>query len=232
MLLELLNSQDLGSLGPINFLKHALYWAVNQGFPLELLVLILLLPLAVSLVVLVRYLVDIQGLGIFTPVMMAVAFLSIGLIPGILLFLIILLIEIFAIYLLKRFKIHFLSKMSLVLLIICFCFFPLLVLFQKFNFQVLFNSSLTSILVLILLGENLAETQFKKPLKKITIITAENLVLAALSFGVLNFFFLKKMVIFYPELMVLIALFINIMVGRFTGLRLLEYRRFRRLLRK
>ncbi len=232
MLLELLNSQDLGSLGPINFLKHALYWAVNQGFPLELLVLILLLPLAVSLVVLVRYLVGIQGLGIFTPVMMAVAFLSIGLIPGILLFLIILLIEIFAIYLLKRFKIHFLSKMSLVLLIICFCFFPLLVLFQKFNFQVLFNSSSTSILVLILLGENLAEAQFKKPPKKITMVTAENLVLAALSFGVLNSFFLKKMVIFYPELIVLIALFINIIVGRFTGLRLLEYRRFRRLLRK
>jgi len=38
MLLELLQSQDPGALGPINFLKHALYWAVNQGFPLEFLV--------------------------------------------------------------------------------------------------------------------------------------------------------------------------------------------------
>jgi len=232
MLLELLQSQDLGTLGPINFLKHALYWAVNQGFPLEFLVLILLLPLAVSLVVLLRYLVGIQGLGIFTPVMMGVVFLDTGLVPGIVLFLIILLFEILAIYLLRRFKIHFRAKMSLVLLMICFCFFPLLVLFQRFNFQPIFGSALTSILVLILLGENLAETQFRKPPQKITKITIENLILAALSFFVLNSFFLRKMAVLYPELTILAALFINIIVGRFTGLRLLEHHRFRKLLKK
>jgi len=232
MLLELLQSQDPGALGPINFLKHALYWAVNQGFPLEFLVLILLLPLAVSLVVLLRYLVGIQGLGIFTPVMMGVIFLNTGLAPGIVIFLIILLFEILAIYLLKRFKIHFRAKMSLVLLMICFSFFPLLVLFQRLNFQPIFSSALTSILVLILLGENLAETQFRKPPQKITKITIENLILATLSFFILSSYLLRKMAILYPELTILIALLANIVVGRFTGLRLLEYRRFRKLLKK
>jgi hypothetical protein len=232
MLLELLQSQDLGILGPINFLKHALYWAVSQGFPLEFLVLLLLLPLAVSLVVLVRYLIGIQGLGIFTPVMMGVVFLSTGLIPGILFFLVILLFEILAIYLLKGFKVHFRAKMSLVLLTVCFCFFPLLIFFQKLNLQSLFSSALTSILVLVLLGENLVETQFRKPPQKIGKITIENLILAALSFFVLSSFYLRKMAVLYPELTILAALLINLTIGRFTGLRLLEYRRFRRLLKK
>jgi len=91
---------------------------------------------------------------------------------------------------------------------------------------------LTSILVLILLGENLAETQFRKPPQKITKITIENLILATLSFFILSSYFLRKMAILYPELTILIALLANIIVGRFTGLRLLEYRRFRKLLKK
>jgi len=232
MLEQILTNQQLGSLGPTNFLKYAIHWAVSQGYSLELVVLLLLLPLAIMLIALARLLIGIQGLGIFTPVMVAVVFLATGIVPGLLLFLVILLIEILVILLLRKLKIHFMTKMALVLLIVCLGFFPLLLLSLKFNPPSLFNSSLIPILILILIGENLAEVQLRKSPKKAIRATVETLILASLAFFVLNSAGLRKITLLYPELLIFLVVALDIWMGQFTGLRLLEYRRFRKLLKK
>jgi len=229
---QILANQQLGSLGPTNFLKYAIHWLVWQGVSPELVVLILLLPLMVTLITIARYFVGIQGLGIFTPVMLGVVFLSTGIGPGIFLFLAVLLIEILVIFLLRKIKIHFMAKMALVLLIVCLGFFPLLLLSLKFNPPSLFNSSLIPILILILIGENLAEVQLRKTPKKAIRATVETLILASLAFFVLNSAGLRKMTLLYPEAMIILIAILDIWMGQFTGLRLLEYRRFRKLLKK
>ena len=232
MLEEIFLNQQLGSLGLTNFLRQAIHWAVAHGYSLEVLLLLLLLPLAITLVALARYLVGIQGLGVFTPVMMAVVFLSTGIIPGLLLFLIILLIEVLVILLLRKLKIHFIAKMALVLLLVCLGFFPLLLLSTKFNAAGLFNSALIPILILILIGENIAEVQLRKNPKKAIRATVETLILSSLAFFVLSSLVLRRMMLLYPEAMILLVAILDIWVGQFTGLRMLEYRRFRKLLKK
>jgi hypothetical protein len=232
MLEEIFLNQQLGSLGLTNFLRQAIHWAVAHGYSLEVLLLLLLLPLAITLVALARYLVGIQGLGVFTPVMMAVVFLSTGIIPGLLLFLIILLIEVLVILLLRKLKIHFIAKMALVLLLVCLGFFPLLLLSTKFNTTSLFNSALIPILILILIGENIAEVQLRRNPKKAIRATVETLILSSLAFFVLSSLVLKKIMLLYPEAMILLVAILDIWVGQFTGLRMLEYRRFRKLLKK
>ena len=125
MLEELFSNQILGPLEITNFIKHAIHWGVAQGYSLEFLILILLLPLSLTATALARYLIGIQGLNLFAPIIIAVAFLPIGFFPGLILFLVIFLIETLAILILRRLKIHFAAKMALVLSIACFGFLPL-----------------------------------------------------------------------------------------------------------
>jgi len=232
MLEEIFLNQQLGALGITNFLRQTIHWGVAQGYSLEFLLLLLLLPLAVSLVAVARYLIGIQGLGFFTPAMIAVAFLATGIVPGLIIFLAVLLIEILAIWLLKRLKIHFMAKMSLVLLIGCLAFMPFLFLSLRFQTAIFLNSALVPVLILVLIGENLAEVQLKKTPKKAIRATLETLVLASFSFLILNAFFLKKTMLLYPELMIIFITALNLWIGQFTGLRLIEYHRFRKLLKK
>jgi hypothetical protein len=232
MLEEIFLNQSLGPLGITNFLRHALHWGVSQGYSLDLLILILLLPLSLTVVALARYLIGIQGLNLFSPVIMAVAFLPMGIIPGLILFLAILLIEILVILILRRIKIHFAAKMALVLLVACFGFLPLFFLASSLQVSFLFNFSLIPILVLILIGENLAEMQLRKTPKKAFRAILETLILASLAFAVLSSMILKKVVLLYPEAMIILIAILDIWIGHFTGLRLLEYRRFHKLLKK
>jgi hypothetical protein len=122
--------------------------------------------------------------------------------------------------------------MALVLLLACLIFLPLLLLPLELKSSFLFNSSLIPILILILIGENLAEVQLRKTAKKAIRATVETLILASLAFVILNALVLRKMMLLYPEAMVILVAVLDIWVGQFTGLRLLEYRRFRKLLKK
>lgn len=232
MLEEIFLNQQLGLLGITNFLRHAIHWGVAQGYSLEVLILLLLLPLALTLVAIARYLIGFQGLGLFTPVMIGVVFLATGIVPGLLLFLVILLIEILVILLLRRLKIHFMAKMALVLLIVCIGLLPILLLSLRLGTSNLFNSALIPILILILIGENLAEVQLRKTPRKALRATLETLILASLAFFVLNSLVLQRMVLLYPEAMIVLVAILDIWVGQFAGLRLLEYHRFRKLLKK
>ncbi len=232
MLNEIFINQQLNSLGLTNFLRYAIHWLVSQGFSLELLILVLLLPLSATLMAFVRYFVGLQGLGIFAPLMMGVIFLSTGLVPGVILFLFILLIEVLFIYALRSLKIHFLAKMALILLIVCLGFFLILLLVPKFNLQPLFNFSLIPILVLIILGENLAEIQVRTSFKSGLGAVIETLILATLVFFVLSATLLRKMMLLYPEAMILMIVVLDLAIGHFSGKRLLEYRRFKHLLKK
>ena len=62
--------------------------------------------------------------------------------------------------------------------------------------------------------------------------TIETLVLATIGYSILSLQVTREWVLAKPELTVLLTVLVNIFLGRFTGLRLLEYWRFRELLRK
>jgi len=232
MIEQIFLNQNLGPLGLTNFLRYAIHWGVAQGYSLDLLLLILLLPLALTVVAIVRYLIGLQGLGLFPPLIMAVSFLKTGLWSGLILFLVILLAEILMILVFRKLKIHFMAKMALVLLPVCLLIFLSLFLVARFNFQFVFNSSTVAVLVLLLTGENLAEIQLRKSFKKGTRAMLETFLLAILAFLVLQSLIFQKLMLLSPEALLFLTVAIDLWIGHFTGLRLLEYRRFRKLLKK
>jgi hypothetical protein len=214
--------QPTAPLGPTNFLKYAVLSAYQLGIPLPTIVVLLLFPLVTALIAAARYLIGLKGFGIFTPAMLSVAFLAIGIVPGVSLFLLILLIATAARLVTLRLKLHYLARMSLLLWFIC-----LGVLVSLF----LFSVSLFPILILILLAENFIEVQIGKSFREAANLTLVTFILALGSWALLQWSWLQRVALLQPEFVVLGTFAFNLLVGRFTGLRLLEYRRFNRLLK-
>jgi len=223
MLGEILINQTLTPIGPTNFLKVAISFLLSTGVSKETVVLLLLFPLVASLVATARYLIGIRGFGLFTPAMLGVAFLEIGLLPGLILFLIVLGIATLSRLLMRRLKVHYLSRMALVV-----WFITITVLASLFWIK----ASIFPILFLILLSENFIEVQVGKSLREATRLTVETIILSLGILGILQLQFLRRFVLNQPEIVVLGTPLLNILVGRFTGMRLFEYVRFRALLGK
>lgn len=221
-MIEVLPYQQLGSLGLTNFLKHAVRLAVESGVSLETVALLLIFPLAISLIAAARYLIGIRGFGVFTPAMLAVAFLATGSSKGIVLFLIIVAVATLARLITKGLRIHYLARMALLLWFVC-----LGVLFYLMWLPL----PVYSVLILILLAESFIEVQIGKNLSEAVGVTVETFILALGTLGLLQWHWLRQAVLSQPELVVLLTAVFDLLIGRFTGLRLLEYKRFRRLLK-
>lgn len=220
MIIQVLGIQALGSLGPTNFLKHVIRLALDSGVRPEMILLLFLLPLVAALVSAVRYLVGLQGLGIFTPVMLAAIFWLTGINPGAYLFLIILTIATLARILLKKVRLHYLARMALLFWFVCVA-----VLMALFWFKL----STLSVLILILITQDFIKVQINKGWRIAWRLSLETFILGLIGLVLLSWPLLQRLVLLQPEIMVLGTAVLNLLLGRFTGMRLLEHRRFRRL---
>jgi len=227
----ILEGQQLAPLGVTNFLKYAIRKAVSQNIPPNTIVLIFLLPVIATLITVFRYVVGSVGFGVFTPVMISVAFIATGLVPGLVLFLVVLSIANLARFILKKIRVHFLPRMSLLVWLICLGVFALLFLGPQLGFEGVADISIFPILIVILLVENFIEVLIGKSRREAWQMTWQTLLVAILGYFLLNWQFLQSLVLLNPEMVLFLVLLVNISIGRYSGLRLLEYRRFRSLIK-
>jgi hypothetical protein len=205
--------------------------AIAQGVSEKTIVLFLLLPLVASLVGAFRHLIGFRGLGIFIPTALALAFYSTGIGVGLLLFGAILLAAMVARRLMRRLRIHYLPRMALLLWFVSLAILALIFISPYFGIRQLTTISIFPVLILILLAEEFIEVQIGKSLSEAKRLTAETLLIALVGFLVLSLRPLQRLALQQPLWVILAPLVFNLLVGRFTGLRLLEYRRFRKLLK-
>jgi len=221
---KLLQEQKLGPLSFNNFFKHAIRRAIFSGVPANTIVLLLLLPLLAALIAAARHFIGIAGFGIFTPAMISVAFLATGITSGIVIFLVTLLVASFARVVLKKFKVHYLPRMAILLWFICLGIF-----FMTFAFP---GASIFPILFMILLVENFIEVQTGRSMREAVGMTAETLLIALSGYFLMNWRLLQAFVLLNPEVSVFGVFLFNLIVGRYTGFRLLEYYRFKAVSRR
>lgn len=219
-------------LGPTNFVQHAIRAAVNRGVPANVLVLLLLFPVIASLIAASRHVIGLQGFGVYTPAVLAVALLSTGIITGIALFTAILIAASIGRSIFRRFHLQYLPRTALMLWLVSLVVFSLY-LTSPFLVQVDINLiavTIFPILVLILLSENFLEAQLAGSQYRALELTIETILLAVISALFMRTEEVQRFVIVYPEFTILSVFIVDIVVGRFTGLRLAEYLRFRPIL--
>ena len=204
----------------LNFLKPLIFLALEQGAKPDALAILLLFPLLTLFIAASRYLVGIKALGIFTPAILTIVFLETGVLPGLVLFFLVLLVVSLGRALTRGFHLHYLARVSLIIWLV-----SIVVLGGMFFFK----TPLVALLILILVGENLLEVEISRGTKEALSLIIETLILAVFGWLLLSWEWLQKSVLAEPEIFLILTAAGNILLGRFTGLRLLEYKRFRRL---
>jgi len=215
-----------------NALRVATGWAVNRGISTNTLVLLLLLPLVATLVSFLHYVVGLSGYGIFMPTMIAVAFLATGVFGGLLLFALILIVSLLSNLLLRKLKLHFWPARAIGLMLISIGTFIFMVVSSFISWIDVSQISIFPILFMILLAEEFTRTQLVKSDKEAKRLTIGTIILAVVGGVLMNFDWIQKVALNYPDLMVLLVLVINLVVGNYTGMRLTEIGRFKKGIRE
>ncbi|HCR35698.1 MAG: hypothetical protein UR29_C0002G0141 [Candidatus Woesebacteria bacterium GW2011_GWC2_33_12] len=230
---KLIRDQKLGSVWPFNPIKYAILNSINSGVPANTIVLLLLLPIVATVMAIVRQLVGIRGFGIFLPAALSVTFVAIGPILGILLFMAIVAISTSVRMITRKLnlKLQYLPRMALILWFVSFGILGILFLSPFIDYSDLKNVSIFPVLVLTLLTEDFTRIQLGKSVKTAFGITYQTLILSLISYLVLTYAPIQKYVLLNPEISLGVTFIVDILLGRYIGLRFMEYYRFRKLIK-
>lgn len=229
-LLGTFSQRAVAELGPTNFMSFGINFLVNRGVPINNIILILMLPVIATILAFARQVIGIKAFGLITPAMTTLSFLVMGLPYGLVVFLIVLLSGTLTRLFLRRLRMLYLPRMALVLTNASLAILALLGLGVATERAATLSFSIFPILILTILAEEFIAVQFKAGARTALTTTASTLVLAIVCYYIVSWELLRTVLLSYPEA-VLLAIPLNILLGRWTGLRLVEYIKFRELLR-
>lgn len=226
--LEKQKKQNWNGLNSLRILER---WAIERGASANTIVLLLLLPLIATLVSVLHYIFGFSGYGIFMPTMIAVTFVATGIAGGLMLFALILIISLLSNLFLRKLKIHFWPARSINLMFISLATFGLMIISSFVKLIDIKNISIFPILFMIMLAEEFVRTQLIKSKGEAQKLTIGTLILSIIGAITMNIKWVQEMVLLNPEIIVILVLVINLWVGNYTGIRVLEVKRFKKAIR-
>lgn len=200
------------------------------GIAQETIIFLLMIPIIATIIAFARQVIGIRAFGIYTPLITAFAFLGTGLKYGIILFIIVLIIGTIIRFLVKKLRLLYLPRIAIVLTIVALTVLLSFALISSFGKNGFSGISIFPILIMIVLVEKFVGAQTTKSLRTAIALSLETLILSLAGYFILNWNGLQEIVIQYPWL-VLITIIINIALGRWSGLRLVELWRFRAVIK-
>ncbi len=226
-----LQERPIGPLTITNFLQHSIRRMVQKGVAANTIVLILLFPLVAAVIAGSRHVVGVRGFGIFLPAVLSVVFVATGIIQGLILFLTIILVATGSRIFLRKLKLEYLPRMALLLWLVAMAVLLLMFASPFLNLGAISNLSIFPILILILLTENFISIQIGMSQKQAVTMTVQTLIMALICSLMLQLDFLQKFVLRQPEIYVISVALLDIFMGKYTGLRWLEYKKFKEILK-
>jgi hypothetical protein len=192
--------------------------ALTNGVPLDTLILVLILPIIVTMIAFFRQVVGIKAFGIYTPAIITFALLATNEIRyGITIFITVIIVGTLTRLLLKQFRLLYLPRVVLIIGGI-------------YNRTGLASVSIFPILIMITLVEKFVAVQIEKGGRAAMVLALETLIISVIGYYIASWDMLIRIILHYPWIS-LLTLPINIFLGKWTGLRLTEYFRFRQIIK-
>jgi hypothetical protein len=205
---------------------------VDQNVPAQTLALLLLLPVVATLASFFRQVVGIKAFGIYTPSIITFALLAFnpnGLKYGIVIFISVIFIGMVTRYALRRARLLYLPRVAITLSVISFSMLGVLIIGGSLNRTGLAGVSIFPLLIMITITEKFVAVQLEKGTKVALILAAETLGISLVGYVLISWQAFILFILAYPWT-VLLTIPLNILLGKWTGLRLSEYVRFSRIL--
>jgi hypothetical protein len=230
---KLLDEQALGPRTVFNAIKYALRDSIDAGVPPNTVVLLLLLPGVAALIAAARHLIGLRGFGIFLPAALSIVFMATGPVVGIVVFLVIVAISTVTRITMRRLKIklQYLPRMALLLHFVVLGILAILFLTPYIGRSDFAKVSIFPVLFMVLLAEDFTKVQLGKSAKVAFNLAFETLILALISYIFLNLKIVQEFVLLHPESWIVLIILIDYALGKYVGLRFIEYWRFRTLIK-
>lgn len=228
-LTTLMKAQKLTGWWGKDVLKLAMRKAVSEGVSPNTLVLLFLFPLVAALVAFSRQVVGVAGFGIITPALLSVAFLSTGGLVGLVLLSFILGVATLGRIGIKKIRIPYLPKLAVLIWVVSMAVLILLLMSPVIGLERLMSVGIFPIMLFVLLAETFIEAQITRSLSTSMYMTVETVVLAFISYKVMSTPWIQSQVLLSPEISVIGILCLDLLIGRYKGLRLMEVWRFRKI---
>ncbi len=207
---------------PLTHLTDAM---LGAGVSSQTVLLLLVLPVIATILAFLKQIVGITTFGLFTPAIIALSFLALGWEVGVLSLLFILMTGYASRTLMRRLHILYIPKMAIILGIGSFTLLFLVGIAAVFKVY-LSHDTIFVLLIMSTLVESFLNVKSEQGLKSAIFAIGQTIVAALLCVMLVQWSPFRALILGYPEV-ILITVLINILIGRWTGLRISEYFRFR-----
>jgi hypothetical protein len=202
---------------------------VNFGVPESTVALILMLPVVATFITFCRQIIGIRGFGIYITLIVAFALVATGLKYGLIIFFVVVSVGTLLRFLIRKIRILYLPRMAIILTGVTLAVFLMFLLGSYLNTEGLQMISIFPILITTLIVERFVAAQIERGAKAAILLTIETLILAVVSYFIINWAGLQQLILSFPLVAILILFLINFALGKWTGLRITEYFRFQEL---
>lgn len=227
---NIIENGEKKSLFGYSFLREKIKEAVGFGVSPNTIVLLFLFPLVAGLVAFSRQVVGLSGFGLLIPAILAVAFLSTGGAMGLFLLIFVILASLLGKLLMKKIRLPYLPKLAVLIWIVSLLVMSAIVFLAKWGGESLMSVGIFPIILFILMAEIFIETQITKSFSVSLGMLVETVILALVAYKILSSPVIQEMVLVNPEVSAVTILLLDLLVGRYKGLRFLEIWKFRKLI--
>ena len=206
--------------------KETNLWGLLAFVEMPLLRVILVLPFCALLVGLLRNVVGLKTFGVFLPAIMAVSLFEVGFWYGLLAFSSVVLVISVINFPLEKWGMLYTPKLVIILTAVVITLLGVAYLGHSWQVQKMQAVLFFPIIIMTILAERFAKNIMEEGYESAFKLMGQTLLVTFLCYQILSADFLPALLLTYPEVYAFL-LAILLLLGRWIGLRLTEYQRFR-----
>lgn len=188
--------------------------------------IIMTIPAGVLMLVILRNLIGLRGVGTFMPVLIALSFRETHLIWGLLLFSAALSVGLLVRLYFDHLKLLLVARLGAIVMFVILLLAAMTVLSDKLNFQPGLSVALFPLVILTMTIERVSVTWDESGPAEAIKMAVFSLVIAAFCYALISARPVQHIFFAFPEL-ILVLMALTLLIGRYTGYRLSELVRFR-----
>lgn len=218
-----------GNKASLFFLSHFITDLVSKGVSSNIIYIILIVPFLAFIAAFSKQVIGISSFGIYTPVIIAISFFILGLGLGVITFLFAVIVGYIVKFILNKFELLYLPKVALNLALISLSFLMIIWVAIQYGTPLPLSMAVFPMLVMSTVSEKFMAAQSEEGVRSAIVAVVGTLFIVVTSYYFITWSYFNNILLSWPEF-VLLPVVATVVLGKFTGLRLAEYVRFRSLL--
>ena len=189
---------------------------------------LLMIPVGALVMVFMRNVIGIDAFGTFMPVLIALAFRETRLLWGVILFSVLVALGLSIRFLLERLRLLLVPRLSAVLIVVVILMLVISIVAHQLGMETGLSVALFPMVIIAMTIERMSVVWEERGAGDAMRAGVGSMLVAVLAYLVMGLDWLEHLVFAFPELL-LITLAIVLLLGRYTGYRLSELKRFKAL---